>query len=125
MCFLKTDYRKRAVQASQRIKYCIASTNFKAKAMLSKTELEFLKSPESFEADYRRALRHRLKFKVQKIRLDVAFLEAYGVSVTENCNGVTEFCNGQQNQKGWNQAAFGEMLVRSPGFEPGIISLEG
>ena len=42
---------------------------------------------------------------MQKIRSVVALLEAHGVSVTENCNGVTEFCNGQQNQKSLNQAA--------------------
>ena len=76
--------------------------------MLSKTELDFLKAPETFEADYRRTLRFRLKSKVEKIRSEIALLEANGISVTENCNGVTEFCNGQQNQKSANQAAFGK-----------------
>lgn len=71
--------------------------------MLSKIELEFLKSPESFDADYRRILRFRIKSKVQKIKSEIAFLEAHGISVTENCNGVTEFSNGQQSP---NQAAF-------------------
>ena len=65
--------------------------------MLSKTELDFLKAPETFEADYRRTLRFRLKSKVEKIRSEIALLEANGISVTENCNGVTEFCNGQKN----------------------------
>ena len=93
--------------------------------MLSKTELEFLKSPESFEADYRRSLRFRIKLKVQKIKSEIALLEAQGISVTENCNGVTEFCNPP---KPANQAGFSEWsgkMVRSPGFEPGIASLEG
>ena len=84
--------------------------------MLSKIELEFLKSPESFDADYCRVLRHRIKSKAQRIKSEIALLEAYGVSVTENRNGVTEFCNGQQ---GLNQAALQESLVRSPRFEPG------
>jgi hypothetical protein len=75
--------------------------------MLSKIELEFLKSPESFDVDYRRALRHGLKFKAQRIRSDIAIHEALGVS-------VTEFCNGQKisNQDAFNKKAPGM------GFEP-------
>jgi hypothetical protein len=71
--------------------------------MLSKIELEFLKAPENFEADYRRALRHRIKSKVETIKTEIALLEAHGLSVTENCNGVTKFCNGQRNQKSLKQ----------------------
>jgi hypothetical protein len=82
--------------------------------MLSKIEHEFLKSPEKFNADYRRILRHRVKSKVQKIRSDMAFLEAHGVSVTENCNGVMEYCNGNQSS---NQVAFNKMAP-GMGFEP-------
>ena len=85
--------------------------------MLSRIELEFLKSPENFNTDYRRILRHRVKSKVQKIRSVVALLEAHGVSVTENCNGVTEFCNGQENQQSLNQAAFNK-VAPGMGFEP-------
>ena len=36
-------------------------------------------------------------------------------------NGVTEFCNGQQ---GSDQTAFGEIVMRSPGFEPGLSAWE-
>jgi hypothetical protein len=93
--------------------------------MLSKIELEFLKSPESFAPDYRRVLRHRVNSKIQEVREEMALLQKCGFGVTENCNGVTEFCNGQQNQQSLNQAAFARRMVRSPGFEPGIISLEG
>jgi hypothetical protein len=93
--------------------------------MLSKVELEFLKSPKSFNADYARVLRHRIKTKTIQMCDELSLLESSGLSVTENCNGVTEFCNGQQNQQGSNQVAYGERMVRSPGFEPGIISLEG
>ena len=79
--------------------------------MLSKTEIEFLKNPTRFDADYRRVMRHRVKAKAEEFRAQIALLqgcEALGVnglSVTENCNGVTEFCNGQQNQKSVNQAS--------------------
>ena len=95
------------------------------KNLLSKIELEFLKSPENFDVDYRRVLRHRVNLKVQGLREEMALLQKCCFGVTEKCNGVTEFCNGQQNQQDLNQVAFGEEVVRSPGFEPGIISLEG
>ena len=65
--------------------------------MLSKIELEFLKSPENFDADYRRVLRHRVNSKVQELREEIALLQKCGFGVTENCNGVTEFSNGQQS----------------------------
>jgi hypothetical protein len=64
--------------------------------MLSKTELEFLETPESFEPSYCRILRFRIKSKVKKMKSDVALLKAHGISVTENCNG----------EKNPNQAAF-------------------
>jgi hypothetical protein len=92
--------------------------------MLSKTELEFLKAPDSFEADYSRTLRFRIKSKVEKIKSEIALLEANGISVTENCNGVTEFCNGQQNQQSLNQAAFGKMEL-GMGIEPTYSSSAG
>ena len=79
--------------------------------VLSKIELEFLKSPESFDLNYRRVLRHRIRSKAQQMKSEIALLEAYGISVTENCNGVTEFRNGQQNS---NQAALLERMLRAP-----------
>ena len=82
--------------------------------MQSKIELEFLKSPESFDADYRRVLRHRVNLKIQGLHEEMELLQKCGFSVTENCNGVTEFCNGQQNQKSSNQAAFVEREWAEP-----------
>jgi hypothetical protein len=93
--------------------------------MLSKTELEFLKAPETFEADYRRTLRFRIKSKVEKIKSEIALLEANGISVTENCNGVTEFCNGQQNQKSANQSAFGEKWSLGRALIPRPLPYQG
>ena len=84
--------------------------------MLSRIEIEFLKSPESFDLNYRRVLRHRVNSKIREIREELELLERCGLSVTENCNGVTEFRNGQQNS---NQAALQEIVVRAPRFEPG------
>ncbi len=100
------------------------SNNFKAKSMLSKIELEFLKSPESFSADYSRVLRHRIKAKTAQLHSELALLEGSGLSVTENCNGVTEFCNGQQNKQGLNHVAFKEILAGPTGIEPATPGLK-
>jgi hypothetical protein len=78
------------------------------KNVLSKIELEFLKAPENFDADYRRVLRHRVNSKVQELREEMELLQKCGLGVTENCNGVTEFCNGQETS---NQAVFGQQKV--------------
>jgi hypothetical protein len=93
--------------------------------MLSKIELEFLKSPESFDADYRRVLRHRVNSKVQELREEMELLQKCGFGVTENCNGVTEFCNGQQNQQSLNQAAFGNQWSLERDLDPRPLPYQG
>jgi hypothetical protein len=88
--------------------------------MLSKIELEFLKSPENFSGDYTRVLRHRIKAKTAQLRSELALLDVSGLSVTENCNGITEFSNGQQNQQGLNHVAFKETEAG-----PTVITIPG
>jgi hypothetical protein len=66
--------------------------------MLSKVELEFLRSPESFDSDYRRVLRHRIRGKTENFRREIALLESNGFSVTGNCNGVAEICTVKRAQ---------------------------
>ena len=82
--------------------------------MLSRAEQQFIKSPEAFNSDYQRILRHRIKVKVQRLKLLMPLLEARGFCVTADCNGVTKFCNGES---GLNQAAFKECLVARERFE--------
>ena len=84
--------------------------------MLSKIELEFLKSPENFSTDYARVFRHLIKAKTAQLRSELALLDVPGLSVTENCNGATEFCNGQQNQQSPNQADFLKTEVKIGAF---------
>jgi hypothetical protein len=62
--------------------------------MLSKAEQEFLRDPSSFNSNYQRTLRCRLKVKAEKMRKEISFLNA-----TENCNSATEFCNYVKSQK--------------------------
>jgi hypothetical protein len=89
--------------------------------MLSKIEFEFLKSPESFDADYRRVLRHRLRAKIKALECELPLLEAHGFSVMESCNGITEFCNNQQSL---NRAAFNKLEL-GMGVEPIYSSSAG
>jgi hypothetical protein len=55
--------------------------------------LEFLKAPEKFDAGYARVLRHRINAKSAQMRKALLLLQGNGLSITENCNGVTEYCN--------------------------------
>jgi hypothetical protein len=95
-------------------------SNVKAKSMLSKVELEFLKSPESFGADYSRVLRHRIKVKRAQLR-EESVLFGEKVNVTENCN-VTEFCNGKQSP---NQAAFSNLWSLRRDLDPRPLPYQG
>ena len=78
--------------------------------MLSQIELEFLKSPERFDANYRRVLRHRIKAKVEQLHYELPLL----ASIIKDCNSVTDFRNGQISS---NQAAFKEWMVARERFE--------
>jgi hypothetical protein len=84
--------------------------------MLSKTEIEFLNNPQKFNSDYSRVMRHRIKIKAGEFHAQIALLQ--GCKALEgNGLSVTEFSNGQQNQKGLNQADFNKRAPRM-GFEP-------
>ena len=96
--------------------------------ILSKAEQEFLRAPEAFNTNYQKVLKSRVKSKLAALREELTLLTNAGLLATQNCNSVTEIRNQERNQKSSNQAAFQEQrtwLVRSPGFEPGITSLEG
>lgn len=77
--------------------------------MPSKIELGFLRSLEGFDADYRRVLGYRINSKVHGLREEIELLQRCGFSAIENCNGVTEFSSGQENQKSPNQDAIGRI----------------
>ena len=82
--------------------------------MLSKTEIEFLRNPERFDADYRLLMRHRVndeRLRISdsnRIIASCGELGINGLSVTEFSNRVTKFSNGQQNQKSLNHVSFVE-----------------
>ena|GEM_PF-1462821 len=84
----------------EEIKY-VCTSYFLVKGMLSKAEMEFLKTPKKFDANYSRVLRHRIKVKSAQMCEHVLLLQGVGLNVTENCNAVTTFCNAKQSS---NQA---------------------
>jgi hypothetical protein len=86
--------------------------------MLSQKEIEYLRTPENFDVEYRKALRHRIRSKVHSLREEILLLENAGYKVTENRNAVTEFNNPKTSSK---QASFKNLLVGLPGFEPESI----
>ena len=90
--------------------------------MLSQIELEYLQNPKGFDANYSKALRHRIRGKVQALQTELRLLERAGyLGVMDNCNPVTEYYN--LNPKA-NQADFSKQLVLRPGFEPGSATRE-
>ena len=78
--------------------------------MLSKVELGYIRNPAAFNPDYGRVLRLRIRRKLNRLRDILQLLAQSGFAsyiretlsnlnecycVTENCNGVTKFCNGE------------------------------
>jgi len=62
--------------------------------MLSKTEIEFLKNPERFGADYRRVMRHRVKAKAEEFRAQITLLqgcETYFINLGTHMSAKTSF----------------------------------
>ena len=84
--------------------------------MLSKIELEFLESPERFDASYSRVLRHRLVVKAERLHRELALLEANGLGVTENRNAIREFRNLGQPANSANLDAFRERFGAGGGI---------
>jgi hypothetical protein len=61
--------------------------------MLSAVELEYLKSPERFNANYSRLLKHRIRGKVKALSSELSILKHAGFL------GVTESHNSRQTRK--------------------------
>ncbi len=74
-------------------------------------------------------MRHRIRRKLLKFERDVLpalkcndwskrWLPCVPLSITENCNGVTEFRNVGENENSPYGAPFAKKVVRGTGFEP-------
>ena len=106
----------------------MASANriLKVKNLLSKIELEFLKSPESFNANYVYGIRHRLNRKVKALNEEIGLLQKseflnlieISKNLTENCKIYQENNNTQPSDQGLNQSALSKIRAPRMGFEP-------
>ncbi len=77
------------------------------KKLLSKIEIEFLKSPESFNANYAYGIKHRLNCKVKTLREELELLKKSGfLNLTGNSNNLTDFNKIPPNNQGQNRVAF-------------------
>jgi hypothetical protein len=82
--------------------------------MLSKIELEFLKSPENFKANYAYGIKHRLNCKVKALQEEMGLLQKSGfLNLTESNKNLTDFSKintenskNQNCDQGNNWAAF-------------------
>ena len=84
--------------------------------MLSQKEVQFLQSPNSFDQEYCKALRHRIRGNIDSWKKEILLLESAGYKVTENCNSVMDSRNPEISP---NQSSFAKNGLRLPGFEPG------
>ncbi len=96
--------------------------------MLSKSELKFLTEGGTGNPDYDRVMKHRIRAKLLKFERDVPVLKRNDwsrrwllqvlSSVTENCNGATEFRNAGENENSPNNAPSVRKVAPGRGFEP-------
>ena len=67
-------------------------------------------------------LRHRMTAKSAQMRESAILLQGAGLSVTENSNAVTEYCNANQSI---NQALNAKIVAGPLGFEPRVSGSAG
>ena len=116
------EFSDRWPRQNQGIKYLDGQITLRRKRV-KQNRTRVSKIPRKFNADYARVLRHRIKAKTVQMRGELTLLSGASLNVTGNCNGVTEFCNGQQNKQGLNYVAFKEKLAGPTGIEPATYGL--
>ena len=68
--------------------------------MLSQKEIEYLRSPESFNSDYSYVLKHKIKSKVKALNNELQLLQRAGLI---DFSKITEFSKNEPSSK---QASF-------------------
>ena len=78
--------------------------------MLSQKEIEYLRSPERFNSNYKYFLKHQIRNKVQALSDELVLLSDAGFlnSLSEKSKSLRDFYKIQKNQISSNQAYFGE-----------------
>jgi hypothetical protein len=76
--------------------------------MLSEKEIEFLRTPESFNSNYRYFLKHQIKNKVQALQNELTLLSNAGFlnNLSESSKSLREFNKTPKTEISSNQASF-------------------
>jgi hypothetical protein len=91
--------------------------------MLSQKEIEFLRSPDSFNTNYRYYLKHQIKKKVSSLNDELILLQNAGFlnNLRDTSKSLRDFNKNRFIAKSAENASFREMVVGPPGFEPESI----
>ena len=91
--------------------------------MFSQKEIEFLRTPDKFNANYRYYLKHQIKNKVHALNEEFILLQNAGFldSLRESSKGLWDYTKNSLNEKSSKQASFKNLMVGPPGFEPESI----
>ncbi len=91
--------------------------------MLSQKEIEFLRNPDGFNANYRYYLKHQIKNKVQALNEEFTLLQNAGFlgNLRDSSKGLRDFDKDVLIKKSSGNASFKELMVGPPGFEPESI----
>lgn len=76
--------------------------------MLSQKEMEYLRSPDSFNSNYKYFLKHQIRNKVQALSDELVLLSNAGFlnNLSENSKSLRDFNKTQQKEISSNQASF-------------------
>jgi hypothetical protein len=95
--------------------------------LLSQKEIEYLRSPESFNANYKYFLKHQIKNKVKSLSDELMLLSDAGFlnNLSETSKSLRDFNkisknDGKLENRSFSQKSNGSM-VGLPGFEPESI----
>ena len=92
--------------------------------MLSKSEVEYLKNPENFSANYAKVLKHRVANKARAFSEELNLLSSAGL-ITQSCNQVTEFSNHKKDAKQGLSMNQGEMWSLRRDLDPRPLPYQG
>ena len=92
--------------------------------MLSQKEIEYLRSPESFNSNYKYFLKHQIKNKVKSLSDELVLLSNAGFlnSLSENSKSLSDFNKTQENEISSNQAYFEELRCGRRDLNPGSLA---
>lgn len=92
--------------------------------MLSQKEMEFLRSPEKFNANYKYFLKHQIRNKVQSLSEELVLLSDAGFlnNLSEKSKSLSDFNRNLKNGISSNQASFEKVWCGRRDSNPGSLA---